>query len=151
MAHQRRGLVAAAIALALPLAAAAQGTGGTDPTARDEEQRFGVEHKEHITALRSQLQITPAETASWDAFAAVMRQNASEISAKLAQRTAGFEKMSAVDDLKSYADVTALHAQESQRLIAPFEVLYGALSPEQKQRADQLFHQSGPRHGPLHG
>ncbi len=142
MAHRRSGIFAAAILLALPAAAAAQGASGADPKARTEQ---------HIAELRTQLGITPPEQPSWDAFAEVMRQNASEISAKLAERTSGFGKMNAVDDLKSYADVSALHAQEVQRMIAPFETLYGALSPAQKQRADELFHQSGPHHGPLHG
>lgn len=123
-------LIAAAGAPALAQAAA-------DPKASTEQ---------HIATLKSELHITAAEEAPWNAFADVMRQNAAEISDRLAARQQGFSKMNAVDDLKSYADISSLHAQENAKLVAPFETLYGALSPAQKEAADRLFQNTGARH-----
>ena len=99
--------------------------------------------EQHIAAIKAQLRITPAEEAPWDDFAGVMRSNAAELGAKLADRTQHVPTMNAVDDLRSYAEVTGLRAQEATRLVGPFEALYGTLSPTQKQAADAMFQHPG--------
>jgi hypothetical protein len=41
--------------------------------------------------------------------------------------------------MQSYQQVAEAHAQHLQKLVAAFQSLYEALSPEQKQKADQAF------------
>ena len=139
MAH--RPTLTAALAVLLVAASPAIAQHAADPKAATEQR---------IATLKTQLRITPAEDAPWSAFADVMRQNASELGEKIAERAQNFPKMNAVDDLKSYADISSLHAQENAKLVPPFETLYAALSPAQKADADRLFQNSGPAHGPLH-
>ncbi len=141
MAH--RSTLAAAAILILPLAvhpAIAQQAGGSDAKA-----------EQHIAEIKSELHITPAEEGPWSAFADVMRQNAAELSAKMAERQQGFGKMNAVDDLKSYAAISSAHSQEATRLVGPFETLYAALSPAQKADADRLFQNAAKRRAAIHG
>ena len=107
--------------------------------------------EQRIAQIKGELHITSAEESSWDAFAAVMRQNAAELSAKMAERQQGFGKMNAVDDLKSYAAISSAHAQEATRLVVPFETLYAALSPAQKTAADRLFQNAAQRRAAVHG
>lgn len=144
-------LLAAAAIIGLPLAAAGTAasaraadpprSGATRP-APDGNSASGMQAatEHHIAALKAQLKITPAEEGAWDNFAAVMRQNASEMSAKLAARTQAYGKMNAVQDLQSYADVTELHAREIAKLVGPFQALYDSFSPDQKAQADRVFH-----------
>lgn len=136
-----RPTLTGALAVLLVTAAPALAQHAADPKAAAEQ---------HIVALKTELRITPAEDAPWSAFADVMRSNAAELSDKLAERAQNFPKMNAVDDLKSYADLSSLHAQENAKLVGPFETLYAALSPAQQAEADRLFQNSGPAHGPMH-
>lgn len=96
-----------------------------------------VEHR--ITDLHGKLKITPAQSTQWDAFAQVMRANARDVDAAFAQRAAKLASLSAVDNMKSYADIEQTRAQDMQKLVASFQDLYGVLSDSQKQAADQLF------------
>lgn len=139
MAHRWRHVAALAVlaAAAVPMLARPAPAQAADPQAGTEQR---------IATLKQELKITPAEEAPWKAFTDVMRANAAEISGKLAQRQQGFSKMNAVDDLKSYADISNLHAAEAAKLVAPFETLYAALSAEQKAEADKLFQNAGARH-----
>ncbi len=47
--------------------------------------------------------------------------------------------MSAVDNLRSYAELEQQRAQDIQKLVPAFQTLYGALSDQQKREADQMF------------
>jgi hypothetical protein len=104
-----------ALAQSAPTQASGQpGAPAIDPsTAADIEQRIG--------ALKTRLAITPAEEATWDAFAKTMRDNTTETDTLFAQRVGGAS------------------ADNTERLSAAFDALYAGLSDTQKAAADTLF------------
>jgi protein CpxP len=103
----------------------------------------------HITQLHARLHITAEQQTGWDQFAQVMRDNAKNMDQLLQQRAVSFASMNAVEDMQSYAQVAQQHAQDTQKLAAAFQALYGSLSDEQKKNADVVFHAHGdhPTHG----
>ena len=129
------------LALLIPLAASAQ---AADSQAADADLRRAEEvvaGRAH--SLHDRLHITPAQQPQWDAFAAVMMDNARHVAALHAQVAQAAP--SAPDDLRQYARETQAHAEDVQRLIGPFEQLYGTMSPEQKVIADRTFHEFAQR------
>lgn len=117
--------------------AQAPSAGATTPAAPRQRGPRGLEQR--IDALHSQLQITPAEQPAWDQFAQVMRDNAKAMRQAFRQRGTQFAAMTAAEDMQSYAQLAQLHAANMQKLSAAFQTLYNAMSPEQKQNADQVF------------
>jgi len=95
--------------------------------------------EQHITALRNQLKITPAEQPQWDQFAQVMRSNAADMNQTFQQRGAKLASMNAAEDMQSYADLTAQHAQAMQKLATAFQNLYAVMPASQKATADAVF------------
>ena len=95
-----------------------------------------------ITELHTQLNITPAQEDPWSKVAQVMRDNAKTLDALTQLRVENAKTMTAVDDLKSYGEITAAHAEGIQKLTAVFEVFYNSLSDAQKKDGDEAF-----RHG----
>ena len=87
-----------------------------------------------IKELHTQIGVTQAEAA-----AQVMRDNASDMDRILSKRAQEFPSMNALQDMQSYQQVAEAHAQHLQKLVPAFQSLYEALSPEQKQKADQAF------------
>ncbi len=141
-----RAIVVAAL-LAVPFAASAQGTAPADaahqPTASQpnagQTGRREVYVERRIADLHSRLHITDAQASTWDQFAQVMRDNARNMDQTFEQRAKRVGEMSAVDNMQSYAQVAQEHAQDVQKLVAAFQPLYDAMSPDQKRTADQLF------------
>jgi len=113
---------------------------GPDSAARVEQR---------INQLHSELGITPAEQQQWDQFAQVMRDNAKAMDQRLDERGTQLTSMNAAQDMQSYAELSAQHAQDMQKLSAAFQSLYSAMPDEQKQTADQVFrgHLEHGRHG----
>jgi hypothetical protein len=91
-----------------------------------------------IAELKKRLGITRAEMPQFDAFANVMRENAQQMDMVLQKRSQVLS-MNAVEDLKSYAELTEAHAQALQRMVPAFQALYASLSPAQQHRADTLL------------
>jgi hypothetical protein len=56
--------------------------------------------------------------------------------------------MTATDDVKSYAAITAEHAKEMQKLVPAFQALYDTMSDSQKHVADQVFRSDASRSAP---
>lgn len=105
------------------------------------------EVEEHIKQLHRELQITPAEEAQWDTVAQTMRENAQNLDRAIDERDASIRTASAVDNLKSYADVVQAHAAAVKRLADSFSPLYSEMSEEQKKVADEIFsHREHSRH-----
>jgi len=96
----------------------------------------------HIADLHRQLKITADQEPKWAEVAQVMRDNAQKIDSVLQQRRDNLNSMSAVDDLRSYRDVTQAHFEGLQKLIPTFEVLYDTMTPDQKKNADMVFSQA---------
>lgn len=94
----------------------------------------------HIAKLHQELGITAAQEPQWKSFAQVMRDNADKMAKGFETRGAHLAKMSAAENMQSYADMAVQHAQDIQRLAVSFQSVYDSLSPAQKATADTLFH-----------
>ncbi len=96
-----------------------------------------------IEELYSKLKITPAQEGLWDNVTRVMRDDAKTMEALIKARTEKASSMNAVDDLKSYSEITEAHARGLKEFIAAFEPLYASMSETQKKDADALFRHQG--------
>ena len=94
--------------------------------------------------LHAKLAITPAQEPAWQNLIQVMRANAQTMEALSTARADKARTATAVDDLKSYAEITTAHAEGLKKFIPVFETLYGSMSDAQKAQADTLFR--GPHH-----
>jgi periplasmic protein CpxP/Spy len=92
-----------------------------------------------VADLHTRLHITAAEQTQWDQFAQMMLDNAKDLDQAYQQRAAGFDKLNAVENMQSYAQIEQTRAQDLQKLVPAFQALYASLSDQQKQDADQLF------------
>ena len=115
---------------------AASHAGGTT-TAPKQSIRALVDRR--ITDLHGRLHITAAQQPKWDAFAQTMRGNAEDLDAAYRQRAEKLDKMNAVDNMQSYAQIEQKRAQDAEKLIPAFQSLYSSLSETQKKEADSLF------------
>ncbi len=121
---------------ARPIAAAEQSKAKPAPNA---EQAMTETIDKRISDLHTKLQITRGQEVQWAEFAQVMRDNARGTDQTFQQRVQGMSTMSAVDNMKSYAQVVMTHAQDVQKLVPTFQTLYGTMSESQKRIADQVF------------
>ena len=117
------------------------------PRAAPNAQEVQARTEARISALHDQLHISAAEEPNWQAFTAVMKQNASEQAASLQARQQNFAGMNAVQDLQSFADLTRQQGEQIGKLVGPFQTLYAQFSPDQKATADRIFH-NYTSHGP---
>jgi len=92
-----------------------------------------------IHDLHAQLQITPAQEDLWNNVAQVMRDNARTMDALTQARAAKAQTMTAIDDLKTYAEVAEAHTEGLKKFTPAFEALYNNMSDAQKQQADAVF------------
>ena len=100
---------------------------------------------QRVAALRGQLHITEAQVPAWNAFAQTMRDNAASTDALFRQRASTAAKLSALDNMKSYAQVAHAYADNTEALATAFEGLYGVLSDQQKLTVDTLFREEAIR------
>ena len=100
-----------------------------------------------ITDLHTKLQITPAQEDQWNKVALAMRENAAQMDILLYNRKAKLGTMNAVDNLKSYKDVSDAHTACLAKFIAAFEPLYASMSDAQKANADAIFATKMARQG----
>jgi periplasmic protein CpxP/Spy len=133
------GAPAATAAASAPATHAATRTTGHRPPSADRVEA-------RITELHSELKITPAEETQWDAFADVMRSNATAVNQAYTDRSTKISTMNAADNMSSYAALTMQHAQNLQKLAASFQTLYASLSPDQQKTADQVFRGPAQHH-----
>ncbi len=138
----RRLLLLAAVTLAGGQVLAQSSTSADPSSSAARPDRGGIAPVErHIAGLQRRLKITPAQQPQWDAFTAVMRQNATHMEGLQRDRTAKVAAMTAPEDMRSYADVARAHADDLQRLVPAFDELYASMTSEQKAVADRTFHQ----------
>ncbi len=71
-----------------------------------------------------------------------MRDNEKTIEPLIKARADNAKTRTAVDDLKSYAEITDAHADGIKKFTPVFATLYASMSDAQKKEADVLF-----RHG----
>jgi periplasmic protein CpxP/Spy len=131
-------LAVAAVFLAFMVLASATPSIAASPKASKADR---VETR--ITELHTKLMITPEQEESWNGVAQVMRDNAKTMEELIKARTEKAGTMSAVDDLKSYAEIADAHADGLKKFIPAFEPLYASMSDAQKKNADTLFRHHG--------
>lgn len=95
-----------------------------------------------IKDLHSELKITAAQEVQWAKVAQAMRDDAKTMDALTQERFDHAKDMTAVDDLKSYGDITEARADGVKKLTPVFADLYSSMSDAQKKQADAVF-----RHG----
>ena len=123
---------------AAPAAAPSASATAAAASAPAKEAKHSAAVESHITMLKKKLGITSDQEATWDTFAAVMRDNGEAIEAAVQQREAT-KDLDALHDLQSYANVAQVHADGAKKLSAAFEPVYAALTPAQKKNADTMF------------
>ncbi len=92
-----------------------------------------------IAHLHGQFQITPAQEDLFQKLATVMREDAATMRTLAQKRAEGAKTMTAVDDLKSYAEISEAHAEGAKKMIPAFQALYDSMSEAQKKAADAEF------------
>ena len=95
--------------------------------------------EQHITQLRAQLKITPAEESQWTQVAETMRENAREMDRAIDKRDASIATATAIDNLNSYSEIAQVHANGVKKLASAFSGLYSEMSDAQKKEADVVF------------
>jgi hypothetical protein len=101
--------------------------------------------EQRITQLKVALKITPDQESKWNAVAQAMRDNAASMEKLIAtKRAIPPEKMTAVDDLKTYEEFTEVRLDGLKHLTSAFKSLYDSMSADQKKNADQVFMSYGP-------
>ena len=152
-----RGMAAgAAVSLALCAGAAVVGSAGlntaralaqtgtgsaavstTSSATQPDQERAGIDAL--IDQLHDSLRITAEQESLWRGVTKVMRDNAETMSRLAQARAEHAQTATALDDLKSYAEISEAHAAGTRRMIPVFEGLYESMSPEQKRAADAEF------------
>jgi protein CpxP len=92
-----------------------------------------------IKDMHAKLKITAAQEDQWAKISQEMRDNAKSMDALTQKRLANANTMTAVEDLKSYAEIADAHANGIKKFIPLFETLYASMSDAQKKEADALF------------
>lgn len=124
---------------AVPAKASAAGQSGTS-SKTDQGIDLLIKH------LHNKLKITAAQETLWQNVAAVMRENADTLAKMAKDRATSANTMTAVDDLKSYSDISQARADAAKKLVAPFQSLYDSMSETQKKAADIEFREHYRHH-----
>jgi hypothetical protein len=95
--------------------------------------------EQRIKALHTELGITDQQQALWDVFAKSMRDSAAATEALFERRASAAQTMSAVENMRSYAEIARAYADTMDRLSNDFASLYASLSDLQRRAADALF------------
>lgn len=99
--------------------------------------------EDRISYLHKVLQITPAQEEQWNKVASVIRENAAQITILAKTRSENYQSMTAVDDLKSYAEFSSAHEDGTRKLIPVFKDLYENMNEPQQKVADMVFRGHG--------
>ena len=89
--------------------------------------------------MHDRLNITQTQEDEWGKVAQVMRENATVMETLIKVRVEHAKTMTAIDDMKSYGDITDAHADGIRKLTPVFAALYADMSDEQKKEADYMF------------
>jgi hypothetical protein len=119
----------------------AKAHGETHQATETGEQR--VERR--ISDMHAKLQITAAQEEQWGKVAMMMRDNEKQMDALTKTRVEKAD-MNAIDDLKSYREISEAHTDGLKKFTPAFETLYASMSDDQKKNADAIFRQHGHRH-----
>ena len=99
-----------------------------------------------IAHLHNKFKILPAQESLFQKLADTMRADAVAMSALAKKRADGATTMTAVDDLKSYAEISEAHAEGAKKMIPVFDALYDTMTDAQKKAADDEFREHYAAH-----
>ena len=147
-------ILASALSMSAAFAQTAAPAGASAPAMTAASQAAGKARHEQrvedrIKYLHTQLKITSAQESQWNTFADVMRNN-SETMGNLFEKRRADTNISALDDMKQYAEITQAHADGTKKLVDAFEPVYNSFSPEQKKLADETFRRQPAEGRPHH-
>ncbi|WP_175956126.1 Spy/CpxP family protein refolding chaperone [Burkholderia sp. BCC0405] len=120
------------------------------PGAEQREARHEARVEQRIKYLHDQLKITSAQEPQWKTFADTMRDNGDTMGRLYRERMAKHD-VSALDDMKQYAELSQANADGAKKLADAFAPLYESFPADQKARADATFrgwlHHGGEHRG----
>jgi len=96
-----------------------------------------------IKDMHAKLKITQAQEEQWAKVAKVMRDNEKVMEPLINSRMEKYKTMTAIDDLKSYGEITDAHADAIKRFTPIFATLYAGMSDAQKKDSDSMFRRVG--------
>ena len=96
-----------------------------------------------IKDMHAKLKITAAQEEQWAKVATVMRDNEKVMEPLINARVEKYKTMTAIDDLKSYGEITDAHADAIKRFTPIFATLYAGMSDAQKKDSDTMFRRAG--------
>ncbi|MDD2876161.1 MAG: Spy/CpxP family protein refolding chaperone [Acidiphilium sp.] len=148
LANHKPALAAALLTAGLGLAtlghqaraatATTPATGTT--TAMTPAQKTMIAHIDaHLATLKKSIGITPDEEASWHGFTQVSRTNALNLASMYEARAKALGTMNAMQNMESYAAISAKNADDMNALSAAFQTLYTKLTPAQQKKIDASF------------
>jgi hypothetical protein len=124
-----------------------QAPAAPSPAPAAKAPRSKVDYVEaRITKLHSTLNITPAQEDLWKNVTQVMRDNAQTMEALTKARAEKATSMTAVEDLKSYAEIVDAHAAGLKKFVPAFEPLFASMSDAQRANANTMFRGNGRSH-----
>jgi len=100
-----------------------------------------------IKDLHTRLKITPAQEDLWNNTTQVMRENAKSMDALRKARSEKAQTMTAVEDFKTYGEITEAHADGIKKFVPVFSALYDSMSDTQKKNADTIFRRGPGQRG----
>ncbi|HTV86805.1 MAG TPA: Spy/CpxP family protein refolding chaperone [Dyella sp.] len=129
--------------------APAPASSATHAAGKTHAQRRADAVEQRIEDMHTQLKITDAQSAQWNAYAQTMRDNATRAAAAFHDRAQNLAGMNADDVMKSYAQLAQMHADDMQKLSTAWSALYAVLLPDQKQIANDMFHNRASHPHPM--
>jgi periplasmic protein CpxP/Spy len=151
-------IVAVGLAAAVPAAFAQTADAAATPRGpfaqRHHEQHAFRMPSERVEArlayIHTALKISAAQQSQWDAYAGVLRKQASAMDQRMRERRAQMEKgpgerkrPSAVERHERQRQFMAVATQRLDELLTVEKPLYAALSPEQQRVADEVLGSRG--------
>ncbi|RQR45342.1 hypothetical protein DIE21_31675 [Burkholderia sp. Bp9140] len=123
-------------------------TAASAPSAEQRAARHEARIEQRIKYLHDQLKITSAQEPQWKTFADTMRENGDTMG-RLYRTRMESHNVSAVDDMKQYAELAQANADGAKKLADAFAPLYERFPADQKALADTTF-RSWLHHGGEH-
>ena len=131
-----------------PASVTATAAAASAPSAEQRAARHEARIEQRIKYLHDQLKITSAQEPQWKTFADTMRDNGETMGRLYRDRMAKHD-VSALDDMKQYAELSQANADGAKKLSDAFAPLYASFPAEQKALADTTF-RSWLNHGGEH-
>jgi periplasmic protein CpxP/Spy len=146
-----RAVAAAALVAAIAFVSgpvmAADATGAKVSAAKSSTAKAAREDRveARIKNMHAKLKITHAQEDQWAKVAQVMRDNEKVMEPLFKTREENAKTRTAIDDLRSYGEITDAHADGIKKFTPIFATLYAGMSDAQKKEADALFRRGDRR------